>query len=157
MLVDSDGHFFWFVVNAGFAAYEGYQAYKYSTSRGYKGWKKWGYIAGAVALGGLGISKGYKVFRLTKIHKATSYVDDVVNQIINRNGAAPKGYKGGKVYNNRPKKRWHWKLPKGSYKEYDVHPYVRGKNRGAERVVINQHNGRVYYTKNHYKTFKRIR
>ncbi|WP_094246360.1 ribonuclease domain-containing protein [Aeribacillus pallidus] len=34
---------------------------------------------------------------------------------------------------------------------------VKGKNRGAERVVINQHNGRVYYTKNHYKTFRRIR
>ncbi len=46
MLVDPDGHFFWFVVNAGFAAYDGYKAYKSG-----KGWKG---VAVAAAFGFVG-------------------------------------------------------------------------------------------------------
>jgi RHS repeat-associated protein len=46
MGVDPDGHWVWFLINAGFAAYDGYQAYKAG-----KGWKR---IAAAAVVGMLG-------------------------------------------------------------------------------------------------------
>jgi ribonuclease T1 len=64
-----------------------------------------------------------------------------------------KGYVGGRRFGNFEKK-----LPKSlnglklNYKEWDVHPKIKGKNRGAERLVSDQ-TGRIYYTKDHYKTF----
>ncbi len=41
------------------------------------------------------------------------------------------------------------------YREYDVHPYQNGVNRGAERLVIGS-DGSTYYTNDHYKTFVKI-
>ncbi len=41
-----------------------------------------------------------------------------------------------------------------TYQEYDVHPYT-GADRGPERVVEGS-DGSRYYTKDHYKSFKRI-
>ena len=49
MLVDPDGHFMWMAINAGFAVYEGYKAYK--TGRG------WKYVAKKAALGAIGGGK----------------------------------------------------------------------------------------------------
>ncbi|MGP3610983.1 RHS repeat-associated core domain-containing protein, partial [Anoxybacteroides rupiense] len=46
MLVDPDGHFVWMAINAGFAAYDGYKAYKSG-----KGWKG---VAVASAFGFVG-------------------------------------------------------------------------------------------------------
>lgn len=37
----------------------------------------------------------------------------------------------------------------------EVNPYVKGQNRGAERIVIGD-DGSVWYTNNHYYTFTRI-
>jgi len=42
------------------------------------------------------------------------------------------------------------------YREWDVNPKVPGRNRGAERLITGS-DGRVYYTKDHYATFQRIR
>nr|WP_124566119.1 RHS repeat-associated core domain-containing protein [Ectobacillus antri] len=47
--VDPDGHFFWLAVNAGFAAYDGYKAYRAGATVGG--------IVGAAALGGLGLGR----------------------------------------------------------------------------------------------------
>ena len=44
-------------------------------------------------------------------------------------------------------------IARGRYREYDVHPKVPGKNRGAERIVIDQRTGKAYYTADHYRTF----
>lgn len=80
---------------------------------------------------------------------------DIAKQIKARNGTPPKGYKGGKVYQNLPKGGGQ-KLPEGiKYKEYDVNPYIKGKDRGTERIVIGN-DGSVWYTNNHYKTFTKI-
>ena len=46
MLVDPDGHFVWMAINAGFAVYDGYKAYKSG-----KGWKG---VATAAAIGFVG-------------------------------------------------------------------------------------------------------
>ena len=39
-----------------------------------------------------------------------------------------------------------------TYKEYDVNLFVKGVNRGAERLVVGS-DGRTYYTDDHYTTF----
>jgi len=79
----------------------------------------------------------------------------IVNQIKSNNGTPPKGYKGGRLYKNNPKSG-DQKLPENiNYKEYDVNPYVKGQNRGAERIIIGD-DGSVWYTDNHYHTFTRI-
>ncbi|WP_442985505.1 ribonuclease domain-containing protein [Serpentinicella sp. ANB-PHB4] len=48
-------------------------------------------------------------------------------------------------------------LPKKTtYREYDVNRYIKGQNRGGERVVIGK-DGSAWYTNDHYKTFTRIK
>ncbi|WP_460646382.1 ribonuclease domain-containing protein [Lacrimispora xylanolytica] len=42
-----------------------------------------------------------------------------------------------------------------NYREYDVNPYVKGQNRGAERIVIGD-DGSVWYTNDHYSSFTKI-
>ena len=65
-----------------------------------------------------------------------------------RHGEPLPGYVGGRAFQNRERA-----LPRGRYREYDVHPKVRGKNRGAERIVIDQRTGKAYYTADHYRSF----
>lgn len=65
-----------------------------------------------------------------------------------RHGDPLPGYVGGRTFQNRERT-----LPRGRYREYDVHPKVPGKNRGAERIVIDQRTGKAYYTADHYRTF----
>jgi ribonuclease T1 len=62
---------------------------------------------------------------------------------------APSGHIGGRVWKNREKN-----LPAGgNYHEFDVNPKVRGRNRGAERVVVDYKSGKGWYTSDHYRTF----
>ena len=83
------------------------------------------------------------------------HVTDTLNKIRNNKGNPPEGYKGGKIYNNNPKNGGS-KLPEGpTYKEYDVHPKIKGVSRGSERLVIGD-DGSVWYTNDHYDTFIRI-
>ncbi len=71
----------------------------------------------------------------------------VVLEHIRKHGKAPKGYVGGRKFFNREKR-----LPLNiEYREWDVNPKVKGKNRGAERLVTSNDN--AYYTRDHYETF----
>jgi len=77
---------------------------------------------------------------------------------IKQTGNAPAGYKGGRKFKNDGRGSGEV-LPQIdeqgnpiTYKEYDINPYIRGRNRGAERIVIGS-DGNAYYTLNHYKTF----
>jgi len=80
---------------------------------------------------------------------------DIANQVKSKNGAPPQGYKGGRAFNNQPANGGQ-KLPDGvNYKEYDVNPYVKGQNRGTERIVTGD-DGSVWYTNDHYYTFTKI-
>jgi RHS repeat-associated protein len=157
MMVDPDGHIAWWVAAAvgGALIDAGIYAWQHR-NQGFS-WKGLGKAALIGAVTGLAfgaIGKGYKFYRLTKVHKAPAHVSSTLSKI--KNGAPPKGYKGGMVYRNEPK-RFAWKLPKkAKYREYDVHPHVKGVLRGKERMIVAD-NGRVYYTKNHYFTFKRIK
>ena len=85
------------------------------------------------------------------------YVMDVLER-VEAEGKPFKSYVGGRTFQNREKR-----LPKTGndgkklkYKEWDVHKKVKGKNRGAERLVTGS-DGSAYYTKDHYKTFKQIK
>ena len=81
---------------------------------------------------------------------------DIAKQVKANNGAPPKGYKGGRTYKNTPLEDGAQKLPEGvNYKEYDINLYVKGQNRGAERIVIGD-DGSVWYTDDHYYTFVQI-
>ncbi|HMU30547.1 MAG: hypothetical protein KF854_11820 [Nitrospira sp.] len=73
---------------------------------------------------------------------------DTLKAIEARHGEPLPGYVGGRNFLNRERV-----LPRGRYREYDVHPKVPGKNRGAERIVINQSSGKAYYTADHYRSF----
>ncbi len=44
------------------------------------------------------------------------------------------------------------RTPDGESESYDVNPYVKGQNRGAERIVIGDDDS-VWYTNDHYHTF----
>ena len=49
------------------------------------------------------------------------------------------------------------KLPNNTkYREYDINPYVKGQNRGTERIVVGD-NGSVYYTNDHYGSSTKIK
>ena len=73
---------------------------------------------------------------------------DLLEAIQQHEGKALPGYIGGRAFQNRERR-----LPPGHYREYDVNPKIRGRARGAERIVIEQDTGRAYYTGNHYRTF----
>ena len=86
----------------------------------------------------------------------------VLKKINKNKGTAPKGYRGGRRYINDGRDGGQV-LPKKdtggnsiSYKEYDVNPYEKGVNRGAERIVQGS-TGRSYYTSDHYQTFTEIK
>ena len=64
MVVNPDGHYVWAVVNAGFAVYDGYKAYKAGKKSEKKGWA----LAGSVALSAG--SSFVKVGHLKKAGKA---------------------------------------------------------------------------------------
>ncbi|HJR78269.1 MAG TPA: ribonuclease domain-containing protein [Nitrospiraceae bacterium] len=72
----------------------------------------------------------------------------VLKAIQDRGGDPLPGYVGGRIFQNRERR-----LPRGNYREYDVEPRRRGKNRGAERIVIERQTGKAYYTGDHYRTF----
>lgn len=77
---------------------------------------------------------------------------------IQDTGKAPAGFKGGSTFANDGRAGGQV-LPKTdaagnpvTYKEWDVNPYQKGLNRGAERIVTCS-DGQAYYTTDHYKTF----
>lgn len=72
----------------------------------------------------------------------------VLKAIQNRHGEPPPGYVGGRIFQNRERR-----LPRGEYREYDVNPKRTGRNRGAERIVVERRTGKAYYTDDHYRTF----
>ena len=98
------------------------------------------------------VNGNYSYDNDTSIQKAI----DIANQVKANNGNAPSGYKGGGKYQNIPLENGAQKLPEGvNYREYDINPYIKGQNRGAERIVIGD-DGSVWYTNDHYYTFTRI-
>jgi len=76
----------------------------------------------------------------------------VLQAIEARRGEPLPGYVGGRTFQNRERR-----LPAGAYREYDVHPKVAGRDRGPERLVVEQQTGKAYFTADHYRTFVPLR
>ena len=81
--------------------------------------------------------------------KAKAVLEEVL-----KHGKPPKGYVGGRVFQNRE-----GRLPVGGkYREYDVDPRpLPGGSRNAERIVVDETTGRAWYTDDHYGTFIEIK
>ena len=81
--------------------------------------------------------------------KAWSVLDRALGK-----GSPFPGFKGGSVFKNLE-----GRLPAldsggnpMNYTEWDVNPFIKGVNRGTERVVIGS-DGSAYYTGDHYESF----
>jgi len=85
-----------------------------------------------------------------------------VLKFIDQNDQAPDGYEGGRQFQNfggdgvQALPRTDSQGAAIQYREWDVHPKIPGKNRGAERLVTGSDRS-AYYTPDHYRTFIRIR
>lgn len=88
--------------------------------------------------------------------KAPTYVWATLRH-VRETGRAPEGHVGGRTFENR-ERRLPRTDPKGrsvQYREWDVHPKVKGVNRGAERLVTGSDQS-AWYTADHYRTFTRL-
>jgi guanyl-specific ribonuclease Sa len=81
---------------------------------------------------------------------------------IDSKGSPLPGYKGGGIFGNTGTGGGQV-LPEFdsagnqiTFREWDVNPYVKGVNRGAQRIVTGS-DGSAYYTSDHYQTFTRYR
>ena len=84
----------------------------------------------------------------TSTREIPGYAREVFAYVM-RNGRPPRGYVGDRVWQNREHR-----LPAGGdYREYDVHPKIRGVNRGPERIIVDRTAGKGWYTGDHYRTF----
>ena len=85
-----------------------------------------------------------------KVAKVLRYVDE--------HDKAMPGYEGGRNFGNFEKRlpQTDKKNRRIRYREWDVNPLKKGVNRGAERLVTGSDGG-AYYTKDHYKSFIKIR
>jgi guanyl-specific ribonuclease Sa len=90
---------------------------------------------------------------LFPIGPATEKVWSVLNR-VGAKGAPLPGYKGGSVFKN--KDGMLPKTPGVTYREWDVNPYTKGVDRGAERLVTGS-DGSAYFTSDHYKAFMLVR
>jgi ribonuclease T1 len=92
----------------------------------------------------------------TRQSNVPHYVIDVLDE-VRKTGKALNSYVGGRTFQNREKRlpRLEESGRKIKYQEWDVHPKVKGKNRGAERLVTGSDKN-AYYTKDHYKSFIQI-
>ena len=68
-----------------------------------------------------------------------------------------ENYEGGRIFKNRERILPQFDADQLAieYKEWDVHPHIQGKNRGTERLITSN-NKTVYWTNDHYKTFKKV-
>ena len=64
---------------------------------------------------------------------------------------APGKSIGGDIFTNRQHI-----LPDSDYKYIECDINANGTSRGAERIVYNTGDFKVYYTDNHYKTFREV-
>ena len=110
-----------------------------------------------------------------KVHKGGEYTSRYdVALYIRRFGTLPRnfitkeqaralGWRGGLLEPYAPGKsiggdrfgNYERRLPPDNYRECDID--TRGKPRGAKRLVYTPKGERIYYTDDHYKTFKEVK
>jgi len=87
MMVDPDGHFVWMAINAGFAAYDGYKAFKKG------GWKAAAIAVGVGLVGGVGFKAGkvlYRAYKVKSIAKKMRFDSTAFKHMRNRDRYVPR-------------------------------------------------------------------
>ena len=74
------------------------------------------------------------------------------NEVRVNNGQPIKGHVGGRTYKNYPNLNGQQLPVNNQYLEYDIHPYIKGVNRGSERIVLGS-DGTNWFTAEHYDNF----
>jgi RHS repeat-associated protein len=136
MHVDPDGHWVWLAINAGFAAYDGYKAYKAGKSKKQIAWAvasnfvKVKYVHGN-SRASKRVQHGYHIYdtwskKIVKI--------GISGQRLHKNGQSPRA--------NSQANRWNRERGnQGRYKAVVVHKKIRGRSRALqwERASVNRH------------------
>lgn len=97
---------------------------------------------------------------IRKHEKSKTQIPEYVTNVLSyvrKHGHAPSGYVGGRKFFNREKilplkDHKHQTI---NYREWDVHPRIKGSNRGSERLITSK--DLAFYTKDHYKSFQLIK
>jgi hypothetical protein len=79
-----------------------------------------------------------------------AYAYAVEEFVRSHNGSPPKGYVGGRPYQDKTLKLPPWQ---GPFREYDVHVNVPGQKRDDERIVLGPLRSAAWYTSDHYGSF----
>lgn len=117
----------------------------------------WGTVISTAGGGALGASHGYSLSRtIPRDDPVPQKAKDTYDYVTSHNGNPKPGYKGGRTYVNDGRSGSQILPTNTTYREYDVNPYIKGVNRGSERLVIGA-NSTGWYTKNHYRTFSQIK
>ena len=121
----------------------------------------WGTVAvtaGSAFLNGLDGYCRSKSVEASQKAQVPQDAKETYDYVSKHNGATKPGYRGGRHYANDGRSGSAI-LPSeyAPFREYDIHPYTPGVNRGPERIVVGAGNGgAAWYTPNHYKTFMRL-
>jgi RHS repeat-associated protein len=112
-------------------------------------------------LNGLGFAGKASKSLFSNVAKEVPSYAKTIAQVVAKTGRTLKGYKGGRNFENDGRNKGQI-LPKLdpnnkpiTYREFDVHPFTKGINRGMERVVIGS-DGSSYFTSDHYITFTKF-
>ena len=96
--------------------------------------------------------------RLFKGALPRNFITKSAARALGWNGGPLEPYAPGKSIGGDRFGNYEQRLPRlkaGSYKECDID--TRGRPRGAKRLVFTQDGRRIYYTGDHYKTFKEVK
>ena len=85
----------------------------------------------------------------TRNPEVPDYAYDLEEFVRSHNGSPPAGVVGGREYRNDPLKIPPWY---GPFREYDVHPQVKGQGRDDERVILGTMDQAAWFTSDHYAT-----
>lgn len=114
-------------------------------------------IIALTACGNAGSSSGIQT---NSPHAARSIPAEAYEVLayVQQHNKAPKGYVGGRKFGNFEKRlpQVDRKGKKMNFREWDIYPKVKGKNRGAHRLVTSQ-DQRAWYTGDHYETFSEMK
>jgi hypothetical protein len=125
MHVDPDGHWVWLAINAGFAAYDGYKAYKKT-----KSWKKAGIATAKGALSGGKFKLARKAMGGT--FRVASRVTGKHNVYTLNHKVTKKPVYVGRTKNIKARKRAHAKIHPNTYMEVRALGISYASARGLE-------------------------
>lgn len=96
--------------------------------------------------------------RLFKGELPRNFITKSAARALGWNGGPLEPYAPGKSIGGDRFGNYEQRLPRlktGFYKECDID--TKGRPRGAKRLVFTQDGQRIYYTSDHYKTFKEVK